>query len=52
MRDIFGQRLSVDNLVTYISRQKEHHQKYWAQDDFRNLLLKYGVDYDERYVCD
>ena len=42
----------LDDLVTYISRQKEHHQKCSFQDEFRNLLLKYGVDYDERYVWD
>ncbi len=39
-------------LLEYIADQEEHHKKESFQDEFRRLLQKYGVDYDERYVWD
>ena len=42
----------VDGLVRYIQGQKEHHRKVTFQEEFRSLLSKYNVDYDERYVWD
>ena len=39
-------------LLEYIANQEEHHKKESFQDEFRRLLQKYGVDYDERYVWD
>ena len=36
----------------YISRQKEHHRRVSFQDEYRNFLKLYEVDYDERYVWD
>jgi putative transposase len=39
-------------LKRYIAQQKEHHKRRSFQDEFRDLLKKYGVDYDERYVWD
>lgn len=36
----------------YIARQKEHHRKLSFQDEFREFLAKYYVEYDERYVWD
>jgi len=36
----------------YIAGQAEHHRKFSFQDEFRLLLRKYGVEYDERYVWD
>ncbi|SRR6266536_240373 len=39
-------------LKGYIAHQKEHHKRRSFQDEFRDLLKKYGVDYDERYVWD
>jgi putative transposase len=38
----------VDAVVHYI----EHHRKQHYQDEFRGLLEKYQVEYDERYVWD
>ena len=34
----------------YIANQKHHHQKMTFQDEFRALLRKYEVEFDERYV--
>jgi len=36
----------------YILNQEEHHKKETFQDEFRRLLKKYSVSYDERYVSD
>jgi putative transposase len=39
-------------LIGYIDAQEVHHRKHSFQDEFRALLKKYGVEWDERYVCD
>lgn len=39
-------------LVEYIANQEEHHRKRSFQDEFRMLLKRYGVEFDERYVWD
>ncbi|HPC59794.1 MAG TPA: IS200/IS605 family transposase [Verrucomicrobiota bacterium] len=36
----------------YIMAQAEHHRQVTFQDEYRRLLQKYGVEYDERYVWD
>lgn len=42
----------VEPLRTYISSQDDHHRTESFQDEFRRLLKKYGVEWDERYVWD
>ncbi len=42
----------LEGLRRYIANQEEHHKKETFQDEFRRLLRKYGVPYDERYVWD
>jgi REP element-mobilizing transposase RayT len=42
----------VGALCEYIDRQEEHHRTHTFQDEFRALLKKYGVAYDEAYVWD
>lgn len=42
----------VAPLRAYIARQEEHHQRQTFQDEFRRLLRKYAIEYDERYVWD
>jgi putative transposase len=42
----------VELLKVYIANQEEHHKKETFQDEFRRLLAKYKVEYDERYVWD
>jgi len=36
----------------YIVGQKEHHRRKTFEEEYRSLLEKYVVDYDERYVWD
>jgi putative transposase len=42
----------VDVLDEYIQHQEDHHRQESFQDEFRRLLAKYEVEYDERYVWD
>ncbi|GAA4833022.1 IS200/IS605 family transposase [Algivirga pacifica] len=42
----------ADKVVRYIENQKNHHEGMTFQDEFRRILRKYEVEYDERYVWD
>ena len=42
----------IVNVRDYISGQEEHHRRYSFQDEFRRMLTRYQVPYDERYVWD
>ena len=42
----------VPAVMKYIANQKQHHAKQDFQGEFRGLLDRYGVEYDERYVWD
>jgi REP element-mobilizing transposase RayT len=39
-------------VIAYIQNQEQHHRKMTFQDEFRKLLARYKVAYDERYVWD
>jgi REP element-mobilizing transposase RayT len=43
----FSQIASVRD---YIAGQEEHHRKISFQDEFRHLLRRYEIAFDERYV--
>ena len=45
----FSQR---DTLVQYIDSQEEHHRTTTFQEEYRELLRKYPIEFDERYVWD
>ncbi len=36
----------------YVRGQEEHHKKKTFQEEFREFLDRYGIQYDERYVWD
>lgn len=42
----------VPIVTRYIKNQKEHHKKRIFEDEFRALLKKYEIEYDERYLWD
>jgi REP element-mobilizing transposase RayT len=42
----------VEAVREYIASQEEHHRQTTFQDEFRRLLTKYGLEWDERYVWD
>jgi len=43
---------NVDAVTEYIARQEEHHRKSTFQDEFRAMLRKHQIEWDERYVWD
>jgi len=42
----------LDALVRYVEDQEPHHKTNTFQEEYRALLRKYNVPYDERYVWD
>jgi putative transposase len=42
----------IDRISAYIANQKTHHQSLTFQDEYRMMLKKYRIEYDERYVWD
>ena len=42
----------ADAVVAYIRDQAQHHLKMRFQDEYRRLLERYQVAFDERYVWD
>ena len=43
---------NVDAVRNYIAHQEQHHQKVTFQDEFREFLVKHGIEFDERYLWD
>ena len=42
----------LSQLLHYIDNQVEHHRSKPFQEEYRELLGKYEIDYDEAYVWD
>ncbi len=42
----------IESVRNYIAGQDEHHRKLSFQDEFRQLLRRYEIEFDERYVWD
>ncbi|HVT28281.1 MAG TPA: transposase [Lacipirellulaceae bacterium] len=42
----------IPDVKRYIEGQVEHHHKISFQDEYRALLKRYEIEYDERYVWD
>ena len=42
----------LDDLVRYVDNQETHHKTKTFQEEYRELLQKYNVSFDERYVWD
>lgn len=43
-------RSHIDNVVRYIHNQQEHHKKISFLDEYKLLLKKFDIEYDERYI--
>ena len=41
---------SVDNVIDYIKNQEIHHRKRTFIEEYHDLLEKFEVDFDERYI--
>lgn len=42
----------LEDLTGYIEDQEEHHRIHTFQEEYRGLLKKYHIEFDERYVWD
>ena len=42
----------LDSVLQYVEAQQEHHRTRTFQEEYRELLRRHGVDFDERYVWD
>lgn len=42
----------VDRVIRYIANQHEHHSNKEFKEEYRSILKKHDVEYDERYVWD
>jgi REP-associated tyrosine transposase len=40
----------VDNVVKYIMNQEEHHKKKSFREEYVELLNRFNIKYDERYI--
>ena len=45
-------RSNLETVENYIHRQREHHRRQKFKEEFRGLLKRHDVEYDERYVWD
>lgn len=41
-----------ETLLHYIDTQEEHHRTQSFQDEYRAFLIKYSIEFDERYIWD
>jgi len=42
----------LDAVLQYVETQQEHHRTRTFQEEFRDLLRRHGVNFDEPYVWD
>ncbi len=38
--------------INYIRSQKQHHRRATFEEEYRALLKRYEIEFDERYVWD
>jgi putative transposase len=43
-------RSQIDRVQKYIASQMDHHRRLSFQDEFRRILKKHDITFDERYV--
>ena len=43
---------SLDNVISYINNQKEHHKRQTFRDEYLTFLKKFQIDYKDEYLFD
>jgi hypothetical protein len=41
-----------DSVADYVRNQEEHHRSKSFQEEYREFLKRYEIDFDERYMWD
>jgi putative transposase len=44
--------IHLADVEEYVRTQQAHHEKKTFQEEYREFLNRYGIEYDERYVWD
>ncbi len=42
----------LDDVIAYVMNQKEHHKKRTFKEEYIDLLKRFEVEYDEKYLFD
>jgi hypothetical protein len=42
----------LDAVLKYVEDQEKHHRARSFQEEYREFMGKYGIEFDERYVWD
>ena len=42
----------LDDVITYINNQKQHHQKKSFKEEYTDFLHKFNIDFEEQYLFD
>ena len=42
----------LDDVITYINNQKEHHKKKTFKEEYTGFLKKFNIEYEERFLFD
>ena len=45
-------RSQLDDLIKYIKNQEQHHLRKTFREEYLEILKRFNVDYDEKYVFD
>ena len=43
-------QFQMERVNSYINNQHQHHQKQIFQDELKDFLVRYGIQYDEKYL--
>jgi len=43
---------ALDNVIAYISNQKEHHKRHTFRDEYKALLTKFQIEHKDEYLFD
>ena len=43
-------RSQLDTVIRYIQNQEKHHARKSFREEYVELLEKFGVEYDDRYI--
>ncbi len=42
----------IDNVIKYINNQQQQHKKHIFKEEYLEMLNKFNVEYDEKYIFD
>ena len=42
----------IDNVVTYIMNQKQHHRKISFKEEYLDFLKRFEIEHDDMYLFD